>query len=98
MSRNSGSINIYLVEPGTTIDADTVGAFAALPYPFDTGFFGPEPGTVEMVITLFNDIVPLSAPLPLTMQNGDAFDVVILDTADPNVVEAVLFDSALVTP
>jgi hypothetical protein len=52
----------------------------------------------ELVITRFADIIPISVPLPLTMQNGDVFDVVILDTADPNVVDAVLFDSVVVSP
>ena len=87
-----------MIEPGTTIDMETVGEFAALPYPFDTGFFGPAPGMVELVITRFSDTIPISVPLPLTMQNGDMFDVVVLDTADPNVIEAVLFDSTLVSP
>jgi hypothetical protein len=98
LSVNAGPINIYMIEPGTTIDMETVGEFAALPYPFDTGFFGPAPGMVELVITRFSDTIPISVPLPLTMQNGDMFDVVVLDTADPNVIEAVLFDSTLVSP
>jgi len=98
LSVNAGTINIYLLEPGTTIDEDTLGQFAALPYPFDSGFFGPDPGMFELVITRTTDITPISVPLPFTMQNGDVFDVVVLDTADPNVVEAVVFDSSLVSP
>ncbi|MGY8795894.1 MAG: hypothetical protein ACKVJN_12375, partial [Woeseiales bacterium] len=79
LSVNASPVNIYLIEPGATIDAETVVELAALPYPFDTGFFGPTPGMAELVITLFADIIPISVPLPLTMQNGDVFDVVILD-------------------
>ena len=98
LSVNASPVNIYLIDTGATIDAETVIEFAALPYPFDTGFFGPTPGMAELVITRFADIIPISVPLPLTMQNGDVFDVVILDTADPNVVDAVLFDSVVVSP
>ncbi len=94
MSVNASTINIYVTDPGETIDENTVAAFIGLPYPFDTGFFAPDAGMVELTITSATDATPISTPLPLTMQNGGIVDVVVRDTADPNVVEAVVFDSS----
>lgn len=98
LSVNVSPLNIYLIKPGTTIDENTTIQLAALPYPRDTGFFGPAPGMVELVITRVGKTTPISVPLPLTLRNGDVFDVIVLDTVDPNVVKAVIFDSILITP
>lgn len=86
-SVNAGPVDIYLVEPGTTISADSTPLFFNLPYLLDTGFVGPDGGTFDMLVAAAGSQIPISAPLAVTLQNGGVLDAVILDTADPTIVE-----------
>ncbi len=86
-SVNAGPVDIYLVEPGNTIDADSTPLFFNLPFLLDTGFVGPDGGTFDMLAASSGSQIPISAPLAVTLQNGGVLDAVVLDTADPTVVE-----------
>jgi len=86
-SVNAGPVDIYLVEPGTTITADSIPVFFNLPFLLDTGFVGPDGGTFEMLVAASGSQIPISAPLAVDLQNGGVLDVAIIDTADPTVVE-----------
>ncbi|MGI9203516.1 MAG: DUF4397 domain-containing protein [Woeseiaceae bacterium] len=86
-SVNAGPVDIYLVEPGTTISADSLPLFFNLPFLLDTGFVGPDGGTFDMLVAAAGSQIPISAPLSVTLQNGAVLDAAILDTVDPTVVE-----------
>lgn len=97
-SVNAGPVDIYLVEPGTTITTESAPVFFGLPFLLDTGFVGPESGAFDMLVAAAGSQIPISAPLPVDIQNGDVLDVAILDTADPTVVELRIINSYSGTP
>ncbi len=92
-SVNAGPVDIYLVEPGTTIAEESTPVFFGLPFLLDTEFVVPENGAFDMLVAATGSQIPISAPLPVDIQNGDVLDVAILDTADPTVVELRIINS-----
>lgn len=95
LSSNIEALDIYEVDPGTVIDATVIPGFRGAVVGVSTGFFNSEAGSREFVVTLAGEKDPISAPLALDLDNGDVVDIVILDTADPAVVELSVFDSTL---
>lgn len=90
---NFDSLDIYILAPGTPIDADVLPRFIGITPGLSTSFFIPESGMREITITANGDKVPVSAPLVLDLANGDIVDMVMLDTVDPAVVEVRVIDS-----
>ena len=95
VSLNTEVLDIYLEEPGTPIDDVIFPRFRGLPSGLDTGFSDAARGMQELTVTLFGEKTPIATPLTLDLANGDIFDIVIVDTVDPTMVEAVVFDSQL---
>ena len=92
-SFNTEALDVYILEPGTPIDEDVLALIRALPSAVDTGFVELPGGMRELTVTLFGEKTPISAPVILDLANGDVFDVAIVDTVDPNMVEIVVFDT-----
>lgn len=92
MSVNTDFVNVYIEEPGTEITDETLPAFFGLGTQADTGFFGPDAGTLEITITATDDVTPIAPPVSVDLANGDATDYVIHDTVDPNVLELRLVE------
>jgi hypothetical protein len=92
-SFNTDALDIYILEPGTPIDDDAFALIRSIPTGIDTGFADLPVGMRELTATLAGESTPISAPLVLDLANGDVFDIVVVDTVDPNVVELVLFES-----
>jgi len=86
-------IDVYLAAPGRPLtEVAPVAAF--LPFSQSSGFQTIQSGDYELTVTRFpsrEDI--LAGPIPVSVQNGDVVDVVVLDTADPNVSDVLIFDS-----
>ncbi len=93
LASNEDFINVYLLEPGTEITAETVPRFVALPSQLDTGYFGASEGMFELTITDFGDIVPIAPSVMLDLSIGNVVDIAILDTVDPEMFEVDVFDS-----
>ena len=94
-SLNTEVLDIYMVEPGTPVDDVILPRFRGLPSLLDTGFADSPQGMQEITVTLFDDKTPIATPVILDLANGDIFDIVIVDTVDPAIVEVVVFDSQL---
>jgi hypothetical protein len=95
VSVNAGVIDIYMLPPGTVIEEDTLAEFSGLPRVSSTGFMGPDAGMLEITITQFGEITPISVPVTIDIANGDIVDIAILATADPAMAEVFIFDSTL---
>lgn len=95
LSSNIEALDIYEVDPGTVIDATVIPSFRGAVVGVSTGFFNSEAGGREFVVTLNGEKDPIAAPLALDLANGDIVDIIIVDTADPAIVELSVFDSTL---
>lgn len=91
---NIESLDIYEIDEGTVIDDLFFPNFLGLPPGETTSFFPAKSGIVEYVVTLRGDKTPIAPPLELDLAAGDIIDIIILDTADPTVVEMQIFDSS----
>jgi hypothetical protein len=94
-SLNTEVLDIYVREPGTPIEDVIFADFRGLPSLLNTGFVSVPSGMQEITVTLFDDKTPIAPPLILDFANGDIFDIVIVDTVDPTMVEIVVFDRQL---
>ena len=92
-ARSFDRIDLYILEPGTPIEEDTLPTLINFTPNFDTGFVPLLPGASELTLTAFGDKTPISTPLLLDAATGDVFDIIILDTADPSSLETRIFDS-----
>jgi hypothetical protein len=92
-SANITNLDIYEVDPGTVLDETVFPKFGGSVIALSTGFFDTEEGLREFVITLNGEKTPISAPLVIDVANGDVVDIVILDTADPAMVELRIFET-----
>ena len=95
VSVNAGVIDIYILPPGTVIEEGTPARFSGLPNSFNTGFMNTLEGMLEITITPFAEITPISVPITIDIGNGDFVDIAILDTADPAINELFIFNSNL---
>jgi hypothetical protein len=95
VSVNAGTVDIYLLEPGTVIEVGTPIQFNSLPTLLSTGFFGPIAGNYEITITNSGDSVPIAPPVTFDLANGDIVDIAIMDTADPAVMNLFVITSTL---
>lgn len=93
VSTNLEFIDIYIVEPDTVLDDNIVPSFAGAIPGISTEFFNPGLGMQEFVLTLPGEKTPIATPVVLDLASGDVVDMIIVDTADPAVVEMRIFDS-----
>jgi len=95
LSTNVDQIDIYEVDPGTVLDETVPAKFGSAIIGITTQFFAADAGMREFVLTLNGEKDPISVPVVLDLASGDIVDMAILDTADPAVVELLVFDSNL---
>jgi len=93
LAANIESLDIYVVEPGTVLDETVVPRFGGAIPGISTDFFSVDEGMLEFVLTLSGEKTPIATPLVFDFANGDVLDLIIVDTADPAVVELRVFDS-----
>jgi len=89
-SNNFDASDIYLVDPDTTIDGVApfrLGVLSRLPNaPFEV-----VPGIYDLYITDFLGSETLAGPFRLDIAAGDVVDMAVFDTADPAVLEIVVY-------
>jgi hypothetical protein len=92
-SFNTQALDVYILEPGTPIADDTIALIQGITPGVNTGFFELREGMREITATLPGETTPVSESIVLDLANGDVFDIVVVDTVDPNMVELRIFDS-----
>jgi hypothetical protein len=90
---NIAAVDIYILEPGTPIDEDSLALIQGLPPGVDTGFNDLPEGMREITVTLAGETTPISAPVILDFANEDVKDIVVVDTVDPTQTELLVFDT-----
>ena len=93
LSSNVTSLDIYDVEAGTVLDDDVIARFGGAIPGISTDFFDVAAGMREFVLTLPGEKTPIATPLVIDFADGDVVDMIIVDTADPAVVELRVFES-----
>ena len=89
-SINYGFLNIYAVEPDTTIEGK-IPFFAGLATAAENSSAGLPPGSYDLYVTQFGETEILAGPERIDVVFGDVVDMVIFDTVDPALLEIVLF-------
>jgi hypothetical protein len=92
VSVNTEALDIYIEEPGTSLEDVILPEFRGLPSLLSTGFVNAPPGVQEITVTLFADKTPITTPVILDLANLDVVDIAIVDTVDPALVEVLIFD------
>ena len=93
VSRNLPFMDIYIVEPGTVLDDNVLPNFGGAIPGISTEFFNPGLGMLEFILTMAGGKTPIATPVVLDLASGDVVDMIIVDTADPAVVELRIFES-----
>lgn len=88
------NLDIYILETGTDI-AERFPTLFNFPYGFNQ-VLDRAPGDYEVTIAEPGSDTRVAGPEPLTLAPFDVFEVILLDTADPNVVQIEIFST--VTP
>ena len=89
---NMNLVNVYIQDPGTSLDDVILPTIPILATGGDSGFFGIAERPQELTITAVGDTTPIAAPIDLDLATGEVADIIILDTVDPDVLEVVIFD------
>ncbi|MDH4106793.1 MAG: DUF4397 domain-containing protein [Gammaproteobacteria bacterium] len=85
-----GPIDVYLAEPGRPL-TEVLPQTNFLPFSVSSGYREVQAGDYELTVTRAgNRDTVLAGPEPVALQIGDVVDVVVLDTADPNVSDILV--------
>ncbi|MDH4072583.1 MAG: DUF4397 domain-containing protein [Gammaproteobacteria bacterium] len=93
---NVDTIDIYEREAGTVIDDTVFPAFGRVTVGLTSGYFATREGMRELTVTAQGEKTPIATPLVLDLVDGQIVDLIIVDTADPAVLEIRVLES--VTP
>ena len=86
-SLDNSLIDVYVLPSGETIDEGDFPIQRAVPAPAPAPIVALEAGSYDLFITETGARTALAPALPIDLANGDVVDVLVLDTADPNVPE-----------
>ena len=87
-SNNFDFVDVYAVDPGTSIDDANPVSFG-LPTRQSTAPIALAAGSYDIYITEFAQKVPLAGPYLIDVVLGDVVDLIIVDTVDPAVLDAL---------
>ncbi len=79
-------VDIYLLQPEQALD-DTSPVISFLPFQAPVPLGATAANNYDMVITISGEKTIVAGPVALDVANGDVIEVLILDTADPNVAQ-----------
>jgi hypothetical protein len=91
VSTNFEDADLYLVTAGTDI-ADVNPNFPSIDSRVSTGYLQLEAGSYELTVTVTGEKTVAAGPLALELANGDVVELAIVDTADPNLLDLVVYD------
>ena len=91
-SFNAEGIDVYLTDPGDSID-DRGPNVLNLPFDEATAVGTQAPAELEVTVTRTGEKTPLAGPSPLALNVNDVVELIVLDTADPNVSELLIYSN-----
>lgn len=91
ISQNQEQVDLWLLEAGTDI-ADTSPNFPNVDTGDNSGYLQLAGGNYELTVTFGDEETVAVGPVPIDLANGDVVELVIIDTADPNVLDVVVYD------
>jgi hypothetical protein len=91
LSEEIEEADLWLLEAGTDL-ADASPNFPGIDSMQTTGYVTRVPGAYELTVTFGDDDTVAAGPVPLDLGAGDVVELAIIDTADPNVLEIVVYD------
>lgn len=80
-------VDLYLKAAGEPLEETDLPRLIAIPYSLPTGIANIQAGSYDIYITGRGDKVVLGGPFGVDVVNGDVLDLVLLDTADPNILD-----------
>jgi len=80
-------VDLYLKTAGEPLEESDLPRLFAIPYAFPTNVLNIQAGSYDIYITGRGDKIVLGGPLSVDVVNGDVLDLMLLDTADPNVLD-----------
>jgi hypothetical protein len=85
------SVDVYLVPAGT--DVDDVGPnLPRLAGNLSSGYVHLEPGDYEISVTEIGEKTLLAGPVPIAVGSSGIVEAAVIDTADPNLLDVVIYD------
>lgn len=91
-SFNAQTVDIYFVDPGDTIDERFPNIFA-IGFGGATDFGLQIAQQFDLFVTRSGEQTILAGPEPVTLEVGKVTEIVLLDTADPNQSDLLIFDN-----
>jgi hypothetical protein len=91
ISENIEQADLWLLKAGTAL-ADSNPTLPAFGTGNTSGYLQFQPGSYELTVTFGDDDTVAAGPFPLDLAKGDAVELVVIDTADPNVLDIVVYD------
>ena len=91
-SVNAQAIDVYFTDPGESID-DRNPNLVSLPFAGVTPVTQQLAQDFEITVTANGEKTPLVGPVPLTLATEDVVEMIVLDTADPNVAALTIFSN-----
>lgn len=85
-AQNYEFVDIYLLPAGESID-DNNATSPGVPFKFAQSATSFAADNYELTVTVVGEKTVLAGPVAIDLANRDVLDVLILDTADPNVAE-----------
>jgi hypothetical protein len=91
MSTEFELVDAYILAPGTDID-DASPSLPRLGTAVTSGYVTLDPGTYELTVTEPAEKTVLAGPLTINLASGSIREVAIVDTADPNLLDLVVYE------
>jgi hypothetical protein len=85
------SVDVYLLDAGADHE-DTAPNLPRLASNLSSGYLHLEPGDYEISVTEIGEKGLLAGPVPITVGAGGIVETAIIDTADPNLLDVVIYD------
>jgi hypothetical protein len=91
MSTEFEFVDGYFLASGTAI-ADVSPNLARLGIAISSGYITLDPGDYELTVTGTGEKTVLAGPVAVAVSSGSIREIAIVDTADPNVLQVVVYD------
>lgn len=92
VSTNFEEADVYLLDAGTDI-AGVGASFPGVDTGLTPGYLQVAAGSYELTVTVTGEKTVAAGPVALDLANGDVVELAIVDTADPNVLDVVVYDN-----
>jgi hypothetical protein len=90
MSVEFDLVDAYILATGTAID-DESPSLSRLATATTSGYLSLDPGSYELTVTDSGEKTVLAGPLEIDVASGGIHEIAVVDTADPNVLDLVVY-------